>query len=384
VDGLCSEAKEGLEANTVLGLAIEQAKDVEITLPEGEDVVVVAPSDEAFNKALAELALTPEELLGNSDLLTSVLALHLGAAPTDASTEATTVSGPEIMFMDGDDPATLADLQTADTPTIEEGDTTAAVNEVIACDEGATVLFVDSVLIPGAPAPGPAPAPADGPVPAPALTIGGLVDATCPDIKDVIASENFSTLRGFLFDAEIAGTEIDLPEGVVVIAAPTNDAFEEFLSKLDPEVAANKTIVTEILANHIATAETASESFGTTLGGAQMGFWTMMGGVGGNEAPVPTEIAELASSSENGVITDSDPVDEMANVAAAVDCADDGQYAFAIDTVLVPEKYTPEPAPAPVPASGTSPEPAPAPSSAAGVASMGFAAVIAVVAAMLV
>ncbi|KAH7619678.1 hypothetical protein NADE_006509 [Nannochloris sp. 'desiccata'] len=373
VDGLCPDAKARLAENTVLGLAITAAKDVEITLPAGDNVVVVAPSDAAFIAALAKVDLTAEEILADADLLTSILSLHLAAASTDASVDAATLAGSDISFMEGGEAISLADLQTASPAdlTIMEGDNTVAVEEVVTCDAGATVVFVDTVLLPGA---APASAPTPAPAPTPKLTIGALVGSVCPDISAVLGGDDFSTLFEFLTDPEIAATEITLPEGVVVVAAPTNDAFKKLIAAVGPAAAANKTIVTEILANHIATATAASDTTATALSGETMGFWTEMGGVGGNMAPVPTGIAALVDD-KNGVITDT-PVDEMAKVVAGVACAAEGQYAFAIDTVLVPEKYTPKPAPGP----GAAPAPAP---SAAGVASMGFAAVAAVAAAML-
>ena len=219
-----------------------------------------------------------------------------------------------------------------------------------------------------------------GPAPTPKLTIGALVGAVCPGIGEVLAGDNFSTLLGFLTDPEIAATEITLPEGVVVVAAPTNSAFEKFIAAVGPAAVADKAIVTEVLANHIATAANASESFATTLSGDQMGFWTLMGGAGGNPAPTPTGIAALVASNKDGVISDT-PVDELAKVAGGVACTAEGQYAFAIDTVLVPEKYTPKPAA--VPASAPASAPAPAPS-AGFKASAAFAAIIGTAAVLLV
>ncbi|KAL4542179.1 hypothetical protein Ndes2526B_g06659 [Nannochloris sp. 'desiccata'] len=299
VDGLCPDAKARLAENTVLGLAITAAKDVEITLPAGDNVVVVAPSDAAFIAALAKVDLTAEEILADADLLTSILSLHLAAASTDASVDAATLAGSDISFMEGGEAISLADLQTASPAdlTIMEGDNTVAVEEVVTCDAGATVVFVDTVLLPGA---APASAPTPAPAPTPKLTIGALVGSVCPDISAVLGGDDFSTLFEFLTDPEIAATEITLPEGVVVVAAPTNDAFKKLIAAVGPAAAANKTIVTEILANHIATATAASDTTATALSGETMGFWTEMGGVGGNMAPVPTGIAALVDD-KNGV-----------------------------------------------------------------------------------
>jgi hypothetical protein len=84
-DGLCPEAAAALANNTVLGDALQAAKDVEITLPgKGQNPVIVAPSDAAFQAALAKLEMTPEQLLGDSELLYNVLARHFGASSSKA------------------------------------------------------------------------------------------------------------------------------------------------------------------------------------------------------------------------------------------------------------------------------------------------------------
>jgi uncharacterized surface protein with fasciclin (FAS1) repeats len=308
------------------------------------------------------------------------LSLHLGVAASSDSTDATDLAGTDLMFMENGEPISLADFQTA-TPadlTLMEGDNTASVEEVVACDAGATVIFVDTVLLPGA-APSPAAAPAPAPSAPKPLTIGALIGAVCPDIADVLAGPNFSTLTSLVSDPVIAKAEITLPKGVVVLAAPTNDAFAKFIAAVGPVAAANKTILIEVLANHIATAGAASDSSAKALSGETMGFWTEMGGAGGNPSPVPTGIAALVASNKGGVITDT-PVDEMAKIVGAVGCGAQNQYAFGIDRVLAPAKYDPKPTPAP----GAAPSPAPLPPSSAGVASFGLAVVGAVAAAILI
>ena len=380
---MCPDAKTRLAENTVLTAAVTAASAEQITIPAGEDIVVVAPSDAAFTAALTKLNLKAEAVLNNTALLTAILAVHIGAAANNDSTTATDVAGSNLMFMQDGAPISLADFQTASPAslTLMEGTNTASVEEVVACQGGATVVFVDTVLLPGtAPAPGAAPAPAPGPAPTPTkVTIGSLIGSVCPGIKNVLADSNFSTLVKFVSDPDIANTEITIPKGTVVIAAPTNAAFATYIGSVNAELLANKTVIAEILANHIAVAAAPSDDTATTLYGETMGFWTEMGGVGGNMAPTPTGIAALAATSKNGVITDS-PADEMAKVVGSVACAAEGQYAFGIDTVLVPAKYDPAPVPAPAP--GVAPTPGPVPSSGS-VASMGLAAVAAMAAAIL-
>jgi uncharacterized surface protein with fasciclin (FAS1) repeats len=217
-----------------------------------------------------------------------------------------------------------------------------------------------------APATAPAPAPTNG-----KMTIGALVSSVCPDIANVIAGPNFSTLAGLIKDPVVANTEITLPKGAVVLVAPTNAAFTSYLAAVGPTVAANKTVVAQILANHIATAASSANSTATALSGETLSFWTEMGGVGGNDSPVPTGIAALTASNKGGLVTDAD-ASEMAKISASVPCTAQNQYAFAVDSVLAPKAYEiMAPAAAPMAAA-----PGPAPSS--GFKASAFAAVGAV------
>ncbi|KAG7670246.1 hypothetical protein Ndes2526B_g06657 [Nannochloris sp. 'desiccata'] len=396
VDGICPDAKLRLGQNALLSTALTLAASTEIEVPDSGTPILFAPSDAALTAALPKLGVSVAELAFNPQLIKDILSLHLANAESTAISTATTINGKTVNFQISGAESPINDfVATTDNTarSVTQGATIAKTEDIVACIDGPIAVFTDTVFLPDAAAPAPGPDPA----PAPTPTIGGLVGAACQGIKDVLAAENFSILAGLLTDPEIAATEITLPEGVVVIAAPTNAAFETLIAAVGPAAAANKTILTEILANHIATAAKASDTTATALSGETMGFWTEMGGVGGNMAPVPTGIAAIAAS-KTGIISDT-PVDELAKVLGAITCTAEGQYAFGIDTVLVPEKYTPKPAPAPTPGPAPDPQPTPAPqptpdpqptpasvppSGSAGVASVGFAAVAAVAAAMLI
>jgi hypothetical protein len=191
-----------------------------------------------------------------------------------------------------------------------------------------------------------APAPATG-----KLTIGSLIGSVCPDIAGVLSGANFSSLAGLIADPEIAKTEITLPEGVVVIAAPTNTALLNFLSAVGPTVASNKTLLATVLANHIAVATDTAATSAKALSRDTLSFWTEMGG-SGSPAPLPATIADLvASNGKNGVITDA-ASDALVKISGAVKCPTQNQYAFVVDTVIVPAKFeraeeaaAPKPAP---------------------------------------
>jgi uncharacterized surface protein with fasciclin (FAS1) repeats len=215
-------------------------------------------------------------------------------------------------------------------------------------------------------------APAAAPTAPKPLTIGALVASVCPGIGDILAGPNFTTLVSLLERDEIANTVINPPKGVVVIAAPTNAAFEPVIKAVGAAAIANNTIIGEILANHIAVAANASASTATALSGETLSFWTMMNGiVGGNPAPTPASIAGLAATSKDGVITDNGGVPEAGKVVGAASCGATGPFAFAVDQVLLPTKYAIKP---------TVAAPAPAPSSAGFKASAAFAAVAGAVA----
>ena len=124
---------------TTLVAAVQAAGLVE-TLSGDGPFTVFAPTDDAFAAALEALGLTAEELLGNTELLTSVLTYHVIAGEVPAS---------QVVTMDGQSAATVNGAEV--TITIE-GDTV-MVNDatVIAVDVEASngiIHVIDSVLLP--------------------------------------------------------------------------------------------------------------------------------------------------------------------------------------------------------------------------------------------
>ena len=87
---------------TTLVAAVQAAGLVETLSGEGP-FTVFAPTDDAFDAALDALGLTAEELLADTDTLTSILTYHVLAGEVDAATaisldgqSAATVNGAEI------------------------------------------------------------------------------------------------------------------------------------------------------------------------------------------------------------------------------------------------------------------------------------------------
>lgn len=380
VAGLCPEVATPLAENTILTQAVTALQDVNVEIPEGSIPLLVAPSDAAFVATLDTLGLTAEEVFADTDLLATVVSLHLIAVPSLTDTTGTTLSGESVDLAIDGAPATLEEFITSDLAksiALVGSDDSATITNVIACDGGAVAAFSETVLLP-VPAAGPAAAPAPAPAPAGPITttIGGLLNIACPEIKEALGTEDLSILLSLLQRADVAATPITIPAGDIVIAAPINKAFTALLAKLDPKLVENTTVVVDLLANHIAVATSATTvGPATALSGAPINFWRTTGA-----KPTLISLEDLADDTVDGAITDGDT--NIAKVVTSVNCAADGLYAFAIDTVLVPAAYEAALAPAGAPTPAPTTAPAPAPSSAAS-ATFGMAAAVAMVAAML-
>jgi uncharacterized surface protein with fasciclin (FAS1) repeats len=121
-------------------VAAVQAAGLVDALSSGGPFTVFAPTEEAFAAALEALDLTPEQLLGNTELLTAVLTYHVLSVEAPAEVVAT---------LDGQ---TVATLNGAEVAITIDGDTV-LVNDatVIATDIAASngiIHIIDTVLIP--------------------------------------------------------------------------------------------------------------------------------------------------------------------------------------------------------------------------------------------
>ncbi len=124
---------------TTLVAAVEAAGLVETLSGEGP-FTVFAPTDEAFAAALDALGLTAEELLGDTELLTSVLTYHVIPGEVLAA---------QVVTLDGESVATV---NGAEVTIGVDGDAVTVNNaNVVAVDVAASngvIHVIDAVLIP--------------------------------------------------------------------------------------------------------------------------------------------------------------------------------------------------------------------------------------------
>ena len=139
--GTIVEVAAGAGTFTTLVAAVEAAGLVE-TLSGPGPFTVFAPTDEAFDAALESLGVTAEELLADTETLTSILTYHVIAGEVPSSA---------VVTMDGQ---TATTVNGADVAISVDGDTV-MVNEatVVATDVPASngiIHVIDGVLIPPA------------------------------------------------------------------------------------------------------------------------------------------------------------------------------------------------------------------------------------------
>ena len=113
---------------------------------------VFAPTNDAFAAALSALGMTAEELLGDKELLTSILTYHVVSGEVDAATvvgltEATTLNGAKVSIKVVDGSVFLND-------TVK-----VVATDIMACN--GIIHVIDAVLVPPAAAPA-EPMPATG------------------------------------------------------------------------------------------------------------------------------------------------------------------------------------------------------------------------------
>ena len=102
---------------------------------------VFAPTDDAFAAALEARGMTAEELLADTELLTSVLTYHVVAGAVDAATvvglsEATTLNGAPIM------------IEVVDGGVVLNGSVNVVTTDIEACN--GIIHVIDAVLLPPA------------------------------------------------------------------------------------------------------------------------------------------------------------------------------------------------------------------------------------------
>jgi len=126
---------------TTLVAAVEAAGLVDTLNGEGP-FTVFAPTDAAFATALEALGLTAEELLADTELLTSVLTYHV--LPLEAQAETVlTLDGQSVVTVNGAEVSV-----TIDGSTVMVDDATVTAVDVLASN--GVIHVIDSVLLPPA------------------------------------------------------------------------------------------------------------------------------------------------------------------------------------------------------------------------------------------
>jgi len=119
-------------------------------LPAGPDTVVVAPDNAAFVALLEKLGLTLDELVANPDAVATVLGVHVAIAQGGGATQADTVSGNKLRFINNGANVPLNTFSPADGSSLEiQGPMNKApVTGFVDCGNRLKVFTVSSVLEP--------------------------------------------------------------------------------------------------------------------------------------------------------------------------------------------------------------------------------------------
>lgn len=331
--GLCQDVQDVLGTLTVLPQLVDQFGDFEIPTTGGIPGIAV-PTDEAFDALLDTLDTTLEAL--EADLVQKVLSLHVGLAADAQATTATTVAGEQMKFFIDGEPSALINFvdSIGNSSTIiatdqSEANATAAVQ----CLSGETAILIDTVLLPGDSAEAPSPMPEPIPPSETTLKISEAVENLCDPISTALKDVDFSTLSAAL---EAAGdVEITLPDGELVIAAPNNEAFNAALTQLGltpAELLNQPQRLQSILALHLAVAQSLNSTSAATISGAEMTF-----NINGAVSSV-NEVAAVARNNTATVKAGAFP----SNVVDVISCGAEGQTAFVVESVLLPEEIAAE------------------------------------------
>ncbi|KAI8106169.1 hypothetical protein M9435_000716 [Picochlorum sp. BPE23] len=143
--------------------ALDAASDIDVgDIPDGQ-LVIVAPTNEAFSKALEALDASLEDVASNTELLSSTLAVHIGVASNLDSDTATTLSPTEqLTFMGGGEEVILKELAgdvLAGTGSVMGPVNSAIVIDVVRCPDNKQIVLVADAVLPTALASAPTNAP---------------------------------------------------------------------------------------------------------------------------------------------------------------------------------------------------------------------------------
>ena len=123
-------------------IAAAQAAGLDETLANDGPYTVFAPTDAAFEAALADLGLTAEELLADTELLTSVLTYHVVEGEVPAA-DVVTLDGEEVPTVNG-----ASVTITVDGESVMVNDANVVATDVFASN--GVIHVIDAVLVPPA------------------------------------------------------------------------------------------------------------------------------------------------------------------------------------------------------------------------------------------
>ncbi len=276
-------------------VAAVQAADLVETLQGPGPFTVFAPTDDAFAAALDALGLTAEELLADTETLTSILLYHVveGAVPAE-----------DVIGLDGESVVTVngasVSIAVVDGGVVLNDSVNVVLTDVAASN--GVIHAIDGVLLP----------PADGDMEEAADTEEtadeGEEEVELMNIVDTaFADGNFVTLLAAVNAADLSDTLAE--GGPFTVFAPTNDAFTALLESLDMSVGdllTNTELLTTVLTYHVVEGEVPAEVVVTldgqnvaTLGGEEVSVAVVDGGVVLNDTVNVVATDVMAS---NGII----------------------------------------------------------------------------------
>ncbi|KAB2857623.1 MAG: fasciclin domain-containing protein [Anaerolineae bacterium] len=291
-------------------VAAAQAAGLVEALDQTGPYTVFAPTNDAFAAAIAALGTTPEELLGNTDLLTQVLLYHVVPGTFMAEDVAGALAMSAEMEMDGFSIATAngqaATISTDGTNIFIDGAT--IVSTDIVASNG-VIHVIDAVILPELATEEPGAEATEEPT----------MEEPTGSIPEVAAAAGtFSTL---LAAAQAAGLVDALTNGgPYTVFAPSDEAFAATLTELGltaEAVLADTELLTAILTYHVVSFPFYSEDV-VGLNGAYIG--TLLPGYA---------LAITVDENGNVFVNDAQVV--------AVDIAATNGVIHVIDSVLIPD-----------------------------------------------
>jgi transforming growth factor-beta-induced protein len=108
---------------------------------DAEPITVFAPTDEAFAAALEALGLTAEQVLADTELLTTVLTYHVVGGAVLAET-VVTLDGQEVATAQGES----ISISVTDAGVVLNGSINVVTTDIVACN--GVIHVIDGVLLP--------------------------------------------------------------------------------------------------------------------------------------------------------------------------------------------------------------------------------------------